>query len=105
MVADILSSLPPSLTMKGGQDERKEQTSLAEVSASETAEKMVANIMSSFRGKATNTDEAAKVGGGSGGMGIDDEIGKWETAGVEDGSKGEGDEGAHSARQGCKDCR
>lgn len=76
MVADILSALPPSLTKKGGQDERKELKSPAEVSASETAEKMVANIMSSFRGEAADTDEAANIGGGSGGMGIDDGIGK-----------------------------
>ncbi|KAL8762692.1 MAG: hypothetical protein Q9184_001346 [Pyrenodesmia sp. 2 TL-2023] len=81
MVADILSALPPSLTKKGGQEERKEQKSPAEVSASEKAEKMVANIMSSFRGQAAGMDEAAKIGGGSGGMGIDDDIGKGETAG------------------------
>ncbi|KAL8905330.1 MAG: hypothetical protein Q9207_002721 [Kuettlingeria erythrocarpa] len=84
MVADILSALPPSLTKQGGKDKRKEQDSPGEVSASETAEKLVADIRYAFREEEVDTHEVAKIGGGSGGMGTDDGIG---TAGVEDRDK------------------
>ncbi|KAI4197100.1 MAG: hypothetical protein LQ346_003078 [Caloplaca aetnensis] len=102
MVADILSALPPSLTKQGGKDNRKEENSPAKVSASETAEKMVADIRSAFSEEEVDTHEAAKVGGGSGGVGTDDRIEKVGTAGVEDRGEEEGEAGEY--RQGCEDC-
>ena len=119
MVADLMSSLPENLTKNGGRKESDKEDSTAEILPMKTAEKMVADIMSSFReNAAAKKDEVAEIGGGSGGLGTgmnsaDSEEGEEEAkvkdeAGgreAEEKDMGEGEVGVHSARQGCEDCR
>lgn len=135
MVNDLMSSLPASLTKNGSINSKpgtEKEKSQADISASERAERMVADIMASFRdrGGESKKDKVADIGGGSGGLGTgdggdggggdDDEVqkakgktgeevlgkGKKGAEGKEDEGTGEGKEegGVHSARQGCEDC-
>lgn len=98
-----MSSLPPSLTKNGVSPEQEKEKSPAEVCASGKAEKMVADIMSSFREGTIKKDEVAGIGRGVGGLGTGDDVGPTKEAEVEDEENGK--KGVHSSIQGCEDCR
>ncbi|KAL8944191.1 MAG: hypothetical protein Q9216_000615 [Gyalolechia sp. 2 TL-2023] len=65
MVTDLMSLLPVSLRKNGGRDDQTPKQTPAEVSARQTAEKMVADILSSFGGHQSKTDDSAGIGDGN----------------------------------------
>lgn len=102
-----MSRLPASLKGNAGKNDPIQQQTPAEVSAMQTAEKMVTKITSSFAGRRRKDDDSDEIGDGSRKL----ETGGQERSGAEvtgdlqrEANDIKGKAGLHGATQGCEDC-